>query len=50
VHAAFGRGSVLFQQGDEIPRGRGNFVGCPGHSTALAIFAAAVTAVFAAEG
>ena len=28
----------------------GNFGGCPGHSKALAIFAAAVTAVFAAKG
>jgi len=40
----YGRGSVLLRQGDEIPRGRGNFGGCAGHSKALAIFAAAVTA------
>jgi len=46
VYVAYGRGSVLLQQGDEIPRGRGNFGGCPGHSKALAIFAAA----FAAKG
>jgi len=27
MHVAYGRGSVLFQWGDEIPRGRGNFRG-----------------------
>ena len=27
VHVAFGHGSVLLQQGDEIPRGRGSFGG-----------------------
>ena len=42
VHVAYGRGSVLFRQGNEILRGRSNFWGCPGHSKALAIFAAAV--------
>ena len=25
VHVAYGRGSVLLRQGDEIPRGRGSF-------------------------
>jgi len=25
VHVAYGRGSVIFRQGDEIPRGRGSF-------------------------
>jgi len=49
VHVAYVRGSVL-QQGDEIPRGRGNFWGCPGHLKALAIFTAAVAAAFAAKG
>jgi len=44
VHVAYGHGSVLLRQGDEIPRGRGNFGGCPGHSKALAIFAKAVAA------
>jgi len=51
----YGHGSVLLRQGDKIPRGRGNFGGCPGQSKALAIFAlaifaAAVTAAFAAKG
>jgi len=105
VRVAYGRGSVLLRQGDEIPRGSGdfgvflpignavysivfgthakttepidmpfwtktrvcprnhvlhgsadpegegvNFVGCPGHSKALAIFAAAVAAAFATNG
>jgi len=50
VHVAYGRGSVLLRQGYEIPRGRGNFGGCPGHSKALAIFAATVAAAFAAKG
>ena len=27
VHVAYGRGSVLFRQGDEIPSGRGSFGG-----------------------
>ena len=27
MHVAYGRGSVLLQQGDEIPRGRGSFGG-----------------------
>jgi len=27
VHVAYGRGSVLLRQGDEIPRGRGTFGG-----------------------
>ena len=31
-------------------QGRGNFEGCPGHSKALAIFAAVVAAAFAAKG
>jgi len=39
---------VLLQQGDEIPRGRGNFGGCPGYSKALAIIAADVAVVFTA--
>ena len=39
VHVAYGRGSVLLWQGDEIPRGRGNFGGCLGHSKALSVFA-----------
>ena len=30
VHVADGRGSVLLRQGDEIPRGRGNFEGLSG--------------------
>ena len=34
MHVAYGRGLVLIQQGDEIPRGRGNFGGCPGYSKA----------------
>jgi len=50
VHVAYGCGSVLLQQGDKIPRGRGNFGDCPDPSKALVIFAAAVTAVFAAKG
>ena len=50
VHVAYGRGSVLLRQGDEISRRRGNFGGCPGHSKALAVFAAAVAASFAANG
>ena len=25
VHVAYGRGSVLFRQGDEIPKGKGQF-------------------------
>ena len=49
VHVAYGRGSILFRQGDEIPRRRGNFGGCPGHSKALTIFAAAVAVAFAAK-
>jgi len=32
------------------PKGRGNFRGFPGYSKALAIFAAAVAAAFAAKG
>jgi len=47
VHVAYGRGSVLHRQGDEILRRMGNFGGCPDHSKALAIFAAAVAAAFA---
>jgi len=31
LHVAYGRGSVLLRQGDEIPRGRGNFEGFPPH-------------------
>jgi len=46
VHVACGHGSVLLQHGDKIARVRGNFEGCPGHSKALAIFAAAVAAAF----
>jgi len=34
----------------KIPRGRGNFGGCPGQSKPLTIFAAAIAAVFATEG
>jgi len=41
---------AMAQISSEIPRGRGNFWGCPDHSKALAIFAAAIAAVFAAEG
>ena len=44
AHVACGRGLVLLQ-GDEIPRGRGGFRRCPGHSKALAILAAAVAAM-----
>ena len=50
VHVAYGRGSVLLRQGDEIPSGKGNFGGCLGHSKALTIFAAAVAAAYTAEG
>ena len=49
VHVAYGRGSVLLWQGDEIPRGRGNFGGCLGHSKVLAIFDAAAAAAFASK-
>ena len=49
-HVAYGRGLVLLRQDDEIPRGRHNFEGYPGHSNALAIFAAAMAAVFTAKG
>ena len=49
VHVAYGRGSVLLRQGDEIPRGRGNFGGRSSHSKASAIFAAAVAAAFATK-
>ena len=31
AHVAYGRGSVLLQQGDEIPNGMGNFEGFPPH-------------------
>jgi len=41
---------VLLRQGDEIPRGRAILESCPGHSKALAIFAAVVAAAFAAKG
>jgi len=47
ARVAYGRGSVLHRQGDEILRGMGNFWGCPDHSKALVIFAAAVAAAFA---
>jgi len=47
VHAAYGCGSVLLWQGDEIPRRRGNFWGCSGRSKALTIFTAAIAAAFA---
>jgi len=50
VHVAYGRGLVLLRRGDEISRGTGNFGGCPGHLIALAIFAAALAAAFAAKG
>jgi len=50
VHVAYGCDFDLLQQGDDIPRGMGNFVGYPGHSKALAIFAAAIAATFAAKG
>jgi len=52
VHVAYARGSVVFRQGDEIPRGRegATLRGCPGHAKALAIFAAAVAAAIAAKG
>jgi len=50
VHVAFGRGSALLRQGDEIPRGRGSLGGCPDCSKALAIFAAAVAAAFLQKG
>ena len=49
MHVAYGRGSVLLRQDDEIPRGKGNFWGCPGHSKTLTIFTAAVAAAFAAK-
>jgi len=45
VRVAYGRGSVL-RQGGEIPKGRGKFKGCPVHSKALAIFAAADNVVW----
>jgi len=48
VDVAYGCGSVLLWQGDEIPKGRGNFGGCPGHSKVLATLAVAVA--FAAKG
>jgi len=38
VHVAYGRGSVLFQQGDEIPRGKGNFGGFPPHWQYTSLF------------
>ena len=46
ILVAYGRGSVFLRRGDDAPSGRGNFRGCPRHSKALAIFAAA----FAAKG
>jgi len=49
MHVAYGRVSVLLKQGDDIPRGTDNFWGCPGHSKALAIFAAAIATAFAAK-
>jgi len=49
VHVAYGRGLVLLWQGDEIPRERDSFWGCPDHSKALAIFTAAVATMFAAK-
>jgi len=49
VHVAYGRGSVLLRQGDEIPR-NGQFWGVSGPFKALAIFAAAVAAAFTAKG
>ena len=33
VHVAYGRGSVILQQGDEIQRGRGSFGGFLPHLT-----------------
>jgi len=50
MHVAYGRGWVLFRQGDEIPMGIGNFGGCSGHSTALVIFTVAIAAAFAGKG
>ena len=44
-----GRYHVL-DGGPDPPRGRSNFGGCPGHSKALAILAAAVAAALAAKG
>ena len=35
VHVAYGRGSVLFQQGGEIPRGRGSFGGFLPHEQCI---------------
>jgi len=44
MHVAYRRGSVLLRRGDEI-RGEEAILGvCPGHSKALAIFAASVAA------
>ena len=42
-------GEPCITWGADSPRGRGNFEGCPGHSKALTIFAAAVAAAFAAN-
>ena len=50
VHVACGHGSVLLRQGEEIPVEGAMLTGCAGHSKALAIFAAAAAAVFAAKG
>jgi len=49
AHVAYGRGSVLLRQSDEVLRGRGNLWGSPGHSKPLAIIAVAVAASFAAK-
>ena len=43
------RNHVLDGSADS-PRGRGTFLGCPGHSKALATFPTAVVAAFAAKG
>jgi len=49
VRVAYAHDSVIFWQGDEIPRGMGNFGDCLGHPKALAI-AVAVAVAFVAEG
>jgi len=37
MHVVYGRGSVVLQQGDVIPRGRGNFGGFPIESALYSI-------------
>jgi len=44
-----GRRYHVLDGGPDFPKGMGHFGGCPGHSKALAIFAAAVAAAFASK-